>query len=278
MQKVAILGSSGMLGSMVKRVFEVYGDFKVVAPSREELDAEYATNNMIENVLGDVDWVINCIGIIKPNINENNQEDILRAIRVNSIFPNQLAQTKYKIIQIETDCVFSGTVGFYKETDPHDPTDVYGKTKSLGEVKRPGYYHIRTSIIGPNGPKSLFDWVLNQPKNAKIDGYTTHSWNGVTTMDFASLCVHAVMGNVELKESQHFLPAKMVSKFELVKLIAEIFDRKDITLNPKMIKPFILRTLETNDKKHLDGLWLGMGYKEIPTVETMLRELKIYIK
>ena len=39
-----------------------------------------------------------------------------------------------KVIQIATDCVFDGLKGNYTEDDKHNAIDVYGKTKSLGEV------------------------------------------------------------------------------------------------------------------------------------------------
>jgi dTDP-4-dehydrorhamnose reductase len=53
-----------------------------------------------------------------------------------------------KVIQIATDCVFSGSNGSYLETDPHDATDVYGKTKSDGEIESSAVMQLRCSIIG----------------------------------------------------------------------------------------------------------------------------------
>ncbi|MEC7900574.1 MAG: proline dehydrogenase family protein, partial [Acidobacteriota bacterium] len=38
--------------------------------------------------------------------------------------------------------------GAYKENDSHDAIDVYGKTKSLGEIKSENFFNIRCSIIG----------------------------------------------------------------------------------------------------------------------------------
>ena len=60
------------------------------------------------------DWIINCIGIIKPHIKESDPESVLNAIKINSEFPHALASaTKSRIIQIATDCVFSGAKGLY---------------------------------------------------------------------------------------------------------------------------------------------------------------------
>ena len=52
-----------------------------------------------------------------------------------------LEQSNGPILQIATDCVYSGATGGYTESSSHDALDVYGKTKSLGEVALP------TSII-----------------------------------------------------------------------------------------------------------------------------------
>ena len=43
---------------------------------------------------------------------------------------------KIKIFQIATDCVYSGRLGKYNEKSEHDDTDIYGVTKSLGEIKK----------------------------------------------------------------------------------------------------------------------------------------------
>ena len=59
-----------------------------------------------------------------------------------------------RVLQIATDCVYSGAQGAYVETDLHDALDVYGKTKSLGECQEPNVYHLRCSIIGPE-PKDF---------------------------------------------------------------------------------------------------------------------------
>ena len=97
------------------------------------------------------DWIINAIGITKPLIRDDNPTEILRAIDINSRFPHAIAcaAQEGRILQIATDCVYSGAKGRYLETDVHDALDVYGKTKSLGECYFPNSHHLRCSIIGP---------------------------------------------------------------------------------------------------------------------------------
>jgi dTDP-4-dehydrorhamnose reductase len=114
-----ILGATGMLGSMVTKTWQ-QGTF--IPVSREAFNAE----DPLYHWYKEGDWIINCIGVIKPYC-----DDIPRAIKVNALFPYTLPANT---IQIATDCVYSGAKGNYVESDPHDADDIYGKTKSLGEA------------------------------------------------------------------------------------------------------------------------------------------------
>ena len=82
---------------------------------------------------------------------------------------------QFKLIQINTDCVFSGE-GNYTEESYHDCDDLYGKTKSLGESKSSLVYNIRCSIIVARIVTyySLFNWVLNHKHSPIIKGYMNH--------------------------------------------------------------------------------------------------------
>ena len=278
--KIAILGSTGMLGSMVKDYFNKVRkpDDGIWTPSREDLDVEHLTDEN-KRELKRANWIINCIGIIKPHIDDNDPVKVERAIRVNSLFPYELAKLGRKVIQIETDCVYSGDYWDHKEGYEHDPIDVYGKTKSLGEVRARNVYHIRTSIIGPEleGHKSMFDWFMGLPKGEKIKGYTSHYWNGVTTLAFAKLCWGMIHDNYDnLIAFQHFFVKKEVSKYDLLKVIAKIFDRTDIKIKEYWANPPINRELGTHYTKMHRYYWQLAGYKHIPTIEELLVELKKY--
>ena len=77
----------------------------------------------------------NAIGITKPYVRDDRPDEVERALRVNALFPFELgraaAQAGARVLQIATDCVWAGTRGGYREDDPHDPVDVYGKTNKL---------------------------------------------------------------------------------------------------------------------------------------------------
>lgn len=292
--KIAVLGASGMLGSQVLRTLEVGQQHQLVATCRSgstpvsidptstvlvELDAETISAREIAALIGDCDWWINCIGLIKPFINDTNPSEVARAITVNSLFPAFLAQaaetSNTKVIQIATDCVWNGADGGYSEIAPHNATDVYGKSKSLGEVNAASMFSIRCSIIGREirNHVSLLDWFLGQDKGAALNGYGNHLWNGVTTLQFARVCKGIIEQNMSLKPLQHLVPEDSVSKYELLKLFAACFDRQDITITAFDPEVAIDRTLSTVDPAHNAQLWQCGGYDQPPSIEDSVAEL-----
>lgn len=297
-KNVMVLGVSGMLGSIVLDVLSRDLNFKVTATLREEndelkekyppvewkiLDAEKANIEDISKVIDGADWIINCIGIIKPYIHDDNAQEIERAIKINSLFPYLLAKAaeknKVKVIQIATDCVYSGEKGKYLESDSHDALDVYGKTKSLGEVYSNNVYHLRCSIIGPElkNHLSLMDWFLGQPQKSQVNGFINHQWNGVTTLHFAKLCLGIIKNNFKINHSQHIMPSDIITKSDLLKCLTENFHRQDITINPVEAPKVIDRTLSTENPEINNELWQLVGYKTPPTIEQMLKELSEYM-
>ena len=152
-----------MLGSACVKVLITHPDLEVIGTSRI-FDPKFvkfdASKDDISRLLNQTkpNWIINCIGIIKPYINENEPNSVAIAKNINSDFPRILekisSQLGARVIQIATDCVFSGDSGLYSESDPHDATDVYGKTKSQGEASGPNFMNIRCSIIGPEVGRS----------------------------------------------------------------------------------------------------------------------------
>jgi dTDP-4-dehydrorhamnose reductase len=129
------------------------------------------------------DVVVNCVGIIKQR---DAATDPLPSIAINSLLPHRLAAWLQpwggRVIHFSTDCVFSGRRGRYREDDPSDAEDLYGRTKFLGEVAAPNALTLRTSIIGRElqHHRSLLDWFLQQ-RGRSIRGFSRVLYSGVTT-------------------------------------------------------------------------------------------------
>jgi dTDP-4-dehydrorhamnose reductase len=177
-----------------------------------------------------------------------------------------------KVIQIGTDCVYSGLRGKYLESDIFDPVDVYGITKSIGEKYANSSMLIRCSIIGREirGNNSLMEWVLNQPLGEKINGYANHIWNGVTTLHFAQIVLGVIESNSFEEGVQHLIPKDIVSKYDLLNIIASRFDRRDLRISKSRVDSSIDRSLATNNLERNLQLWQLGGYNTIPTIDEMV--------
>ena len=283
MKKVLVLGATGMLGAACLEVLQQNRNLLVIGTSRYASDvmAEFdATSSSVSQLIEsqNPDWIINCIGVIKPHINEKETNSILNAIEINSKFPSLLAKasekSNIKIIQIATDCVYSGKTGGYSEKDLHDAEDVYGKTKSLGEVTYPNVMHLRVSIIGPEQRRStsLLEWFRNQPHGQELNGFTDHLWNGVTTYHFARICEGIILSDNFKSGISHIIPGDVVAKSELLKYFASAYSRSDITINETESAKKVDRTLKTNDTQFNQILWKNAGYETPPSILEMVIE------
>jgi len=287
MNKVLILGSSGMLGKMVSNYFISQNENEVVVTSRKNSGDKITTKNIYFDALNDKleviisevkpEYVINCIGAIKPNIDEQNNTSVKNAFYINSYFPIYLSQLSilynFKYIQIGTDCVFSGNKGNYSENSYQDAIDIYGKSKIPGEIQAKNKILIRSSIVGPesgNG-KSLLNWFLNNTNN-KIFGFSNHLWNGVTTLNFAKVAFGVVNEGKFNSGVYHLVPSDIVTKYELLKIFQKNF-LKDILIEEKNSEIEINRHLKTVYLDKNIDLWNNGGYKTIPTIDENIEEL-----
>lgn len=280
MNKVLILGGEGMLGQMILNLFSGTEGIRVKHTSRGQqsdplyFDVEEGLGRLHEIVenQGPFDYLINCIGILSSDIDERNSQTVSRAILVNSLFPRELSTLTQdfgtRVIHMSTDGVFRRNSGVCLEDTPLDPDDVYGKTKSLGEVFTHGFLNLRCSVIGPSPVKKggLLEWFLSQPQGGEVYGYTDQMWNGVTTLQFAKLCRKLILKNSfevirEEGPVHHFCPNKPVSKYDLLVLFRDTF-RPNMTVKPGICQGGPLcRILDTRYKSLRDLFGYGRPMK-----------------
>jgi dTDP-4-dehydrorhamnose reductase len=187
-------------------------------------------------------FIVNCIGIIKPYCRDGDIVGRSRAVFLNGLFPYRLQSAAgrhgARIVQIATDCVYDGAAGGYTEKSQHNALDVYGKTKSLGEVPAANFLNIRCSVVGPekHNRLSLLEWFLGHPDGSVVSGYAHHRWNGVTSLQFAELCRDIVLGESGLAFDAlrcsgavlHYVPNETVTKYDLCNLFAQVYGRSVI--------------------------------------------------
>jgi dTDP-4-dehydrorhamnose reductase len=288
MAKVLILGGSGMIGTGLAQSLQTAGvTVEVTSRSGELIDRipqvavhkfEALTDSLAE-VLSDLtsgDYVINCIGLVKSLIHDDDRQSRDLAVYLNSTFPSKLAAVAearhIRVIQMATDCVYSGQTGAYSESSAHDALDVYGKTKSLGEVPSPAVMNLRVSVIG-KGSQGLYHWVASQPQGAVINGYLDHQWNGITSLEYGRIIAGIIRDGLFESGVHHIVPTGSVNKNELVNLIATNAGRNDLQINPTNSGKSVDRTLATNDPAFNAKLWAAAGRANVPTVAELVAEI-----
>jgi dTDP-4-dehydrorhamnose reductase len=245
---ILVLGITGMLGSTMFRFLSEKPGLTVYGTARSPSAGQYFSDTLSAKIIPDVhvnnfdslvkvlnsvrpDVVINCVGVIKQL---DNAHDPLQVLPLNSLLPHHLAaQCKARgarLIHISTDCVFSGKQGHYRETDLADARDLYGLSKLLGEVTEAPALTLRTSIIGHElgGQRSLLGWFLAQ--KGSVNGYRKAIFSGLPTVEFSRVIYEFVLPNAQLSGLYH-VAAKPISKFDLLSLIAKIY-QKDIEIKP----------------------------------------------
>ncbi len=246
--KILVLGVSGMLGNAMLRTMAQANGLEVVGTARSaavlrQFDAALASHIVtgvdVENfdalatLFADVrpDVVINCIGLVKQLA---QADDPLHALPINSLLPHRLARlcglAGARLVHVSTDCVFNGRQGNYRESDPSDAEDLYGRSKYLGEVAYPHTVTLRTSIIGHelNSAHGLVGWFLAQ--QGKVRGYRRAIFSGLPTVELSRIVLDKVLPAPGLSGLYH-VAAEPIAKYELLKLVASAYG-KDIEIEP----------------------------------------------
>ncbi|MEZ8229348.1 dTDP-4-dehydrorhamnose reductase family protein [Vibrio splendidus] len=239
--KVIVIGATGMLGySIFSNLSElsnldVYGTVRTVNglekffPSIDKLIPNVDVKNFetLERTVSTAkpDVVINCIGLIKQH---DVSKQHVEAIEINALLPHKIAQLcdtiEARLIHFSTDCVFDGKAGNYLESDLPNATDLYGKSKCLGEVDYGKHVTLRTSIIGHElkSSVSLIDWFLNQ--EGTVRGFSKAVFSGLPTAYVAKVLTDYVLPNSSLT-GLYQLSVDPIDKHSLISKVADVYNK-----------------------------------------------------
>ena len=241
--RILVLGAGGMIGNSIFRILNNDKDIEVYGAIRDIQKKNYFSTNSINNILQipdlmaissiksilkkvNPDVVINCVGITKHRF-ESNSPRI--ALSINTLLPHQLAyeclEKGVRLIHISTDCVFSGKKGGYVEQDKADAGDLYGKSKAMGEITDLNALTIRVSTIGHElgSNYGLLEWFLAQ--KSYCDGFSGAYFTGMPACVLATVIKDFIFENQRLNGLYH-IGSNPINKFELLNLIAEIYNKK----------------------------------------------------
>lgn len=271
--KVLVLGGSGMAGHTISIYFKEAGH-DVTAFSRKKVDYCKNINGDVkdfENLksvieTGRFDYVINAIGILNKDAEDNKASAVL----LNSYLPHYLSDitrnSDTRIIHMSTDCVFSGKTGKYSEVSLRDGETFYDRSKALGELENDKDLTFRNSIIGPDIDVKgigLFNWFMKQ--QGQISGYTKAIWTGVTTLTLAKAMEKAMEEN--LTGLYNLVNNEDINKYELLKLFNKHMKGNSLEILPNDVVA-IDKSLINNRK--------DFSFT-VPTYEEMIIEMKVWI-
>jgi len=221
--RILIIGAKGMVGHMLSIYLKENTNWEVVSWSRKKFEIKnndlWKSKILKLNKTSHLDYIINCVGILKLASNINP----VLAIRINSLFPHELAalatEIKTKVIHFSTDSW-------------HD-TDIYGRSKLAGELDYAGHLTLRTSIIGPelkDDGSSLFHWFMNQ--KGKVSGFINHYWDGITTLELAKFIEGIIETGCKLTGIKDCRARDKVNKMTLLTYLKDVY-KKDIIINER---------------------------------------------
>lgn len=245
---ILILGGNGMLGQSLCRTFAMTNINQVYTTIRQSNNISYDSQLKNINIIKDVDInnfdkISEVLVHVKPKFIINAivqkgqaERDLSASIQVNALFPHKLYEAcdgllnDFYIIHISTDGVFSGKAGGYTENDTPDALDIYGLTKTAGELRYEHCVTIRTSIYGREkiGKTGLLEWFLNSGEF--VEGFANMFFSGVSTDQLSLKIKEIILSKNRPRGILHY-PGEKISKYELLQLFNKA------TGNQKTIKP-----------------------------------------
>lgn len=240
--RLVILGGSGMLGhtlwerlsqrfpdtyTTIHKGIGDYGDDGLFGSDRVIDHIDVMDFRILEGALRVIkpDVILNCIGITKRREEPQNP---IPSIILNAMLPHKLAKlaadVNAKLIHFSTDCVFDGRTGRYSDDAPTNATDLYGRTKALGEVTGNSVLTLRSSFIGKELREGteLLEWFLSQ-KNA-VRGFKNAIYTGLTTLELCRV-IEKLLLDYPDASGLYNVSSEPINKFELLRLIGEKMHR-----------------------------------------------------
>ena len=286
MEKVLVLGSTGLLGSRVsnllKNSYKVSGTYLGSQPI-SEIDSykiDVTNFNEIQELIrtGDFNLIINCIGLTNIEECERRPE---AAWQINATLPFYLAKasrlTNAKLIHISTDHYLSEAQLPRSENVKFTPVNHYGYSKISGERfvinTNPSALVLRTNFFGisKRSNHSLLDFLVDKLlRGENFEGFEDVIFNPLGVTELSRLILNLADSN--LTGIFHAAGERPVSKYEFALEVAKCLKK-----TPARIMKGSVGNFQTSVKRPsylaLDGtkLWGTVGINP-PSIPSMLSE------
>ena len=290
-KRVAIIGSTGMLGNSVYKVLKNKCDLVLTARSQKQFDllekvyggtskhkkiifdavhntipSEHRVQDLSE-LIREVDLVINCIGVLNK-FSSGKIPTPREYFMINTELPINLSKIYgSKLIHPSTDCVFDGTVAPYTESSLPAPSyGLYGYAKLFAdEVVKERSQVFRCCLIGEELCKDsfqMFTWFKRQ--KSVVGGYTNWIITPITGVEFGNVCWRILSEGIEIAPNLLHLATPAISKYDILRQYKELKGLDVGLIQDDSVK--VNKTLTTEYPEELAKL-------QIADFATQLREL-----
>lgn len=274
MTEILITGATGQLGSELRNLLD-------------ERNVAYDAFDSHGLDITDEETVMKKVEELQPKViyhcaaytAVDNAEDQYKAAnwQVNETGTQNIAQAAKKVgallVYVSTDYVFDGTnLGEYKEDDPTNPKNEYGKAKLAGEeiVKQTldNYYIVRTSwVFGKYGRNFVYTMLRLAKDHDRLTVVNDQFGRPTWTRTLAEFVTYLV-DNKSPYETYQLSNDDSCSWYEFAK---EILTDKDVEVAPVMSKEYPQKAYRPRHSIMSLEKAKATGY-EIPTWQEALKE------
>jgi dTDP-4-dehydrorhamnose reductase len=275
MERILLLGGSGILGTEVIRVLQ-NENIEYVAPRSYDLDIR--NRDLVAEFLSDFKptWLVNCAAWT----NVDGAEDSFgAATELNERAVRNIAAAAAaigcKVIHISTDYVFDGESKTpYKEDSPTCPLNKYGESKLNGEIVLQGLlntaYVVRTSwlygVSGKNFVKTIAGKALRREQAKVVDDQV----GSPTSAKDLAVGIISIIRNQPAPGIYNFSNEGSCSWFELARAIY-----RNLGASPELVQATDSASLNLKAKRPKFSLlnkekWMVARLSEIPNWDSSL--------
>ncbi len=243
--KILILGSTGFLGSYLKKYFSRRKDLKLIESSRDDYilrDKKIYLSSSLREKLSLADICINCIA----NTNFISCENEKSPSTANILIPQEIcrhATNENYFIHFSSDIFYEDVNNNSNEDSKLTLNNAYAEQKKLSEeiFLNANSIILRTSFLGFSARNSgLFNSVLNSINYDKeIEGWSNVFSSSVSIHNIFELIDFLLLKNIRLNGIYNFGTLEPYSKYNYISELLKKFNKekllKKISFSPSKI-------------------------------------------
>ena len=277
-----MLGSE--LASQLSKNHQVYA----TGHNKIHIDLNYKAFDLLNSDYNElIEWsspdlIIHCAAITDGNFCEENP---FIAFAVNSFSLKKLidhTDESVRIIYISTDAVFDSSLIYPDESKCTNPSNIYGKSKQLGEFflinsKRKNFLILRTTIVGINkiNPGNSFvEWIISCVKTSKnISLFDDVIFNPISIWDFIEEIIFLINKKNYISNILHLAGGENCSKYVFGKKLIESLNLPSEYIQKGSIKNFTERANRSSNQSINCNRYETKYFRNLPNTNETINSI-----